>query len=97
MSSEESLSQPLHPRPQFTRPRWTDLSGTWQFGYDDSDVGRSQRWAQRNDVFPLRIEVPYPPESELSGIKDRSFHPVVWYRRTFQASVAGDERLLLHF
>lgn len=91
------MSQPLHPRPQFTRSRWTDLSGTWQFGYDDSDVGRQQRWGQRDDVFPLRIVVPYPPESELSGIQDRSFHPIVWYRRTFEASAADGERLLLHF
>ncbi len=91
------MTQPLHPRPQFARARWTDLCGTWEFGYDDSDVGRAQRWPERNDVFSLRIQVPYPPESELSGIGDRSFHPIVWYRRTFSASVVPGERLLLHF
>lgn len=96
------MSQTLHPRPQFTRPRWTDLCGTWEFGFDDSDVGREQNWAAAGEVererfFPLRIRVPYPPESELSGIGDRSFHPVVWYRRSFPASVAPGERLLLHF
>ncbi len=91
------MSRPLHPRPQFTRARWTDLCGSWGFAYDDGAVGREERWFERADVFPLRIEVPYPPESTASGIGDRSFHPVVWYRREFDASTAGGERLLLHF
>jgi len=91
------VTQALHPRPQFTRAHWTDLSGTWAFAYDDADVGREQRWPERDDVFPLTIEVPYPPESRLSGIGDRSFHPVVWYRRTFTADAEPQERLLLHF
>jgi hypothetical protein len=32
----------LHPRPRFTRERWTDLSGPWQFTYDDADGARSR-------------------------------------------------------
>jgi beta-galactosidase/beta-glucuronidase len=92
------MTEALHPRPQFTRPRWTDLCGSWEFAYDDDDAGRAERWPERSDAFPLRITVPYPPESPLSGIGDRSFHPVVWYRRTFdQPDLAGGERLLLHF
>jgi len=91
------VTETLHPRPQFTRARWTDLCGSWQFGYDDNDVGRAQRWAERHDGFPRRIEVPYPPESPRSGIGDRSFHPVVWYRRTFTAAPDQGGRLLLHF
>jgi len=87
----------LHPRPQLTRDRWTDLCGSWDFAYDDADVGRTQRWPERDDVFPLQIEVPYPPESKLSGIGDCSFHPVVWYRRSFAAVPGAQERLLLHF
>ncbi|MDT4997166.1 MAG: hypothetical protein QOD45_1234 [Pseudonocardiales bacterium] len=88
---------PLHPTPQFARRRWTDLCGSWEFSYDDLDVGREQRWPEREEGFTTRIEVPYPPESELSGIGDRSFHPIVWYRRAFEASVTPGERLLLHF
>ena len=37
----------MHPRPQLTRARWTDLSGTWQFGYDDRDEGLRDRWYER--------------------------------------------------
>jgi beta-galactosidase/beta-glucuronidase len=74
-----------------------DLGGPWEFAYDDADIGRQQRWPERDDVFPLRIEVPYPPESPLSGIGDPTFHPVLWYRRTFDAQAAAGERMLLHF
>jgi beta-galactosidase/beta-glucuronidase len=86
-----------HPRPQLTRPEWTDLTGTWGFAYDDADVGRDQRWYDRDDVFDRQIIVPFPPESPSSGIEDRGFHPVVWYRRTFAAPTLEGRRLLLHF
>jgi beta-galactosidase/beta-glucuronidase len=90
-----------HPRPTLSRPRWTDLCGTWSFGYDDEDAGLHANWQDRTDVFDRTIEVPFPPESARSGIGDEGFHPVVWYRRTFAKSTAldpgGDQRLLLHF
>ncbi len=88
----------VHPRPQMTRSRWTDLGGTWDFAYDDANVGIDQGWPSRADVFDREIIVPFPPESRASGIGDPSFHPYVWYRRTFDVS-PGDRtgRLLLHF
>ncbi len=91
-----------HPRPTLTRPSWTDLCGTWSFAYDDEDTGLVDRWQERVDVFDRTIEVPFPPESARSGIGDESFHPVVWYRRTFsrpasQSAPDGSaNRLLLH-
>ncbi|MDQ3856611.1 MAG: glycoside hydrolase family 2, partial [Chloroflexota bacterium] len=87
----------VHPRPQLVRERWTDLCGSWQFAYDDSNSGLSQRWMDREDVFDRTITVPFPPESEASGIADRGFHPVVWYRRTFRTPAGPHERLMLHF
>ena len=39
--------------------------------------------------------MPFPPESAASGVHDPAPHPIVWYRRTFDAPAA--ERLLLHF
>lgn len=87
-----------HPRPQLTRQRWTDLCGEWQFAYDDSNVGLDQDWMQITDVFDRTITVPFPPESSASGVADPSFHPVVWYRRTFQVTEEDRQgRLLLHF
>ena len=87
-----------HPRPQLTRTNWTDLCGEWQFAYDDQDIGRDQHWVTQPQVFTQTITVPFPPESQASGIGDPAPHPVVWYRRAFQ--VAEEDRrgrLLLHF
>jgi beta-galactosidase/beta-glucuronidase len=86
-----------HPRPQLVRDRWTDLCGTWQFGYDDDDIGLDAGWAQDPQALGRTIEVPFPPESPASGIGDPAYHPVVWYSRTFTAPQRPGERLLLHF
>ncbi|MGW6399448.1 sugar-binding domain-containing protein [Streptomyces sp. NPDC055134] len=90
-----------HPRPQLVRdPNWRDLSGPWQFAYDDANRGRSDRWMdpETTEPFTATITVPYPPESEASGVGDTAFHPVLWYRRTIEVTrpTAG-RRLLLHF
>jgi beta-galactosidase/beta-glucuronidase len=54
--------------------------------------------AVANRCLDREIVVPFPPESRASGIGDPAFHPVVWYRRTFEVSPGGREgRLLLHF
>jgi beta-galactosidase/beta-glucuronidase len=94
-------SPDAHPRPQLTRERWFDLSGEWQFSYDDSDVGLNRRWYQSWDgsggVAERPIIVPFPPESTASGIGGTGFHRVLWYRRTFTAPHRPGERLLLHF
>lgn len=92
---EKSVS--IHPRPQLTRARWIDLGGPWGFAYDDAGRGFDERWQERQDIYTRTIEVPFPPESPASGIGDTSFHPIVWYRRTFQIP-SGDngKRLLLH-
>ncbi|HKW59472.1 MAG TPA: glycoside hydrolase family 2 TIM barrel-domain containing protein [Candidatus Dormibacteraeota bacterium] len=71
-----------HPRPNLWREDWASLDGEWEFG------------AGPKPVFDRRINVPFCPESELSGIGKR-VGDVVWYRRHFDAPQA--ERLLLHF
>lgn len=86
-----------HPRPQLTREHWTDLSGTWNFTHDDANVGLQQGWSERSEMFDRTIIVPFPPESQASGVGDPAFHPVVWYRRTFQATQVDQQRVLLHF
>ena len=87
-----------YPRPQMVRDQWVDLCGPWAFAYDDDDAGLLGRWSGRDDVFDWTITVPFPPESAASGIGDRAFHSVLWYRRTV-ALPDGPEprRWLLHF
>ncbi|WP_226925339.1 glycoside hydrolase family 2 protein [Georgenia thermotolerans] len=86
-----------YPRPQLVRAGWADLCGPWDFAFGA---------AQDPDTVPTfnrTIEVPFPPESPASGIGDRAYHPVVWYRRTVgprELDDAGERgpgrRVLLH-
>jgi beta-galactosidase/beta-glucuronidase len=90
--------QTLHPRPQMARKQWLDLRSAWGFCYDDAGIGIDEGWPSRIEVFSRTIIVPFPPESPASGIGDTSFHPRVWYRRTFELpATRGDERVILHF
>lgn len=97
-----SLQDGSYPRPQLTRPRWADLSGVWRFAFDDADAGRRDRW-QHDPAFAGEIVVPFPPESEASGVGDTTHHRVIWYSRTFGAAelaTAGHDdgsRLMLRF
>ncbi|WP_116101758.1 glycoside hydrolase family 2 protein [Amycolatopsis thermalba] len=88
----------LCPRPQLVRPEWFDLNGSWGFAFDDDDRGLAGRWFASADPFDRTITVPYPPESELSGLHATEPHTVVWYRREFDAPAIPDgHRLILHF
>ena len=93
-----------HPRPMMVREGWTSLDGTWQFTHDDARAGLSAGWFHPSsaEAFQETIEVPYPPESPASGVGERGFHPVVWYRRVVPHEVligdgGDDRRVLLHF
>jgi beta-galactosidase/beta-glucuronidase len=91
----------MHPSPQLARTPWLDLRGPWAFAYDDGALGVRDGWPDSPAPFDRTIVVPFPPESPLSGIGDRSQHDVVWYRRTFRLSELGrprtDSRLILRF
>lgn len=90
-----------YPRPQLLRQRWSDLSGPWQFDFGAWEEPVEPRLTRlwQGQV----IQVPFPPESQLSGIADTGYHPVLWYRRTVTTSeiaAAGfgpGRRLLLRF
>lgn len=87
-----------YPRPLRVRASWTSLDGEWEFAFDDDDRGRGERWHEgaAADRFDRRIQVPFVPESDASGIGDCGFHPVVWYRRVFRTFSGHGERTLLH-
>ncbi|MFG1705711.1 PA14 domain-containing protein [Nonomuraea sp. M3C6] len=81
---------PEYPRPQLVRDRWRSLNGTWQFAPakagEAAPIGRD---------LPERIVVPYPVESQLSGVGRHEER--MWYRRTFEVPRTWrGERLLLH-
>ncbi len=91
-----NVPRPEYPRPDLRRADWRNLNGLWDFAFDDQDQGLAQGW-HRQGPFGQKIVVPYPFESRLSGIGDPAPHPVIWYRRHFQAErPERGQRLLVH-
>ncbi len=73
-----------YPQPQFQRDAWLNLNGTWEFAFDDQDVGVDSNWICDPRPFTRSILVPFCFESVRSGIGETAIHPRVWYRRSFE-------------
>ena len=94
----QDVPRPEYPQPQFEREQWLTLNGRWEFEFDDKNAGLDEDWAGGNRKFTRTILVPFAFETTKSGIGDTSFHPWVWYRRTFTVPPAwSGRRVLLHF
>ncbi|MFF2365396.1 PA14 domain-containing protein [Streptomyces sp. NPDC058122] len=91
---EAGKAKTEYPRPQLTRTDWRDLNGSWQFAPakagEQPPVGRK---------LAEKIRVPYPVESQLSGVERHEDR--MWYRRTFTVprdwKVGSGKRLQLNF
>ena len=96
--ANERAPRPEYPEPQFQRADWLSLNGAWQFEFDDKNVGLDENWAAGKRAFGRTITVPFPFEASLSGIGDTTFHPWIWYRRTFTVPEKWNgRRILLRF
>lgn len=87
-----------HPRPQFERKNWENLNGEWDFEFDQGNSGEDRGFWKNEHVLPQKIQVPFCPESKLSGIADTDYHLSVWYRR--KVNIDPDKlngRVFLHF
>jgi beta-galactosidase/beta-glucuronidase len=79
------------------RSQWLNLNGVWEFELDPGLSGE-ERSLHLGKPLARTITVPFPPESELSGIGEKDFMPCVWYRRTFEIPQGWEgKRILLHF
>jgi len=92
-SNQVAVNQFEYPRPQLVRDGWMNLNGKWRFRYDDDMRGSlptgTVDWTHE-------INVPFAPETELSGIADTGFHKAVWYEREFTL-LPNDGCTILHF
>lgn len=81
-----------YPRPQMQREKWENLNGLWHYAIRPALQDAPGDWDGE-------ILVPFPVESDLSGVK-KALTPEdkLWYRRSFvvPASWKG-QRVLLHF
>ena len=74
------MRRPEHPNPQKKHSSFINLNGTWEFEYDNALNGKDKKYFNR-EALEGKIEVPFCPESKLSGIGNTDFINAVWYRR----------------
>lgn len=88
----KTLPHPEYPRPQLVRENWVNLNGWWNYGIGPADGGGPDMW-------PGKILVPFPIESQLSGVQLRiTPQQKLWYGRQFAKPVLkAGERLRLNF
>lgn len=85
-----------YPRPQFIREKWKNLNGSWEFEFDDKNIGIIEKWYKKK-LFNMKIEVPYVYQSKKSGINIDEQHNIVWYKKKFTYELSEKKELLLHF
>ena len=78
----------VYPRPQMKRDSYRNLNGEWEFSVQDS----------RPTEYDKKIQVPFCPESLLSGLKEHYEEgSYLWYRRSFALPEGFHRgRVLLH-
>ncbi len=90
-----------HPSPQFARESIVLLNGEWEFNYEkrkskvrfSKDYTLAKRLLKENS-FPYKINVPFCPESELSGIGFTGFISRVMYRKAVNIKKNGNRVFL---
>ncbi len=99
-ASGAEIPRPEHPTPDAVRKHWANLNGTWEFRFDPNDEGLKAGWEKPGaEGFDRTIVVPFPWESELSGIHKPDYHGVAWYRRSFEVpkDFPKDQQVFLRF
>ncbi len=92
-----SCPRPEYPRPDFVRESFENLNGPWEFAFDDQNAGMREGWWDER-AFNRQITVPYAYQCRLSGIYEKDFHNVVWYKRRLRIQRENlAQRVLLHF
>ena len=86
-----------HPRPQFFRKNWMNLNGKWTCEFSKNIKGFSKSKLNKKS-FAKKINVPFCPESKLSGIGHTDFIQEMYYQKTFKIPETWkNKKILLHF
>lgn len=95
---QNNIPRPEHPNPQWERAGWRNLNGVWEFDFDFGRSARDRQLFKSNEKLAREINVPFCPESRLSGIAYTDFMDAVCYRRAFELSESElSGRVFLHF
>ncbi len=87
-----------HPKPQFMRNNWLNLNGEWDFEIDNGNSGVDRELFKKDAEYSKVINVPFCPESKLSGIENVDFMSSVWYKREIKITKEQlDGCIKLHF
>ena len=85
-----------YPNPQFKRENFQFLHGEWDFEIDNNFSGFKRDLV--HSKLSAKIEVPFSPESVLSGVGHRNFIKACWYKKRFTiTNDAGLPRTTLNF
>ena len=90
------MARTAYPRPDFRRDDWQNLNGPWEFELDPGCTAK-ERDVLHKERLSAVIQVPFCPESKLSGIGHKDFIRGCVYARTLSLTRDPDRRQLLHF
>ena len=86
-----------HPRPQFVRNSWLNLNGQWTCDYSKNIKGFNKSTLNKKK-FSKKINVPFCPESKLSGIGNTDFMQEIWYHKNFKLNNKWkNKKIYIHF
>ena len=86
-----------HPRPIFYRKDWINLNGQWSCEFSKDIKGFSKTKLNKKK-FTKKINVPFCPESKLSGIGHTDFIQEMYYQKLFKIPETWkNKKILLHF
>ncbi|AYL96976.1 glycoside hydrolase family 2 protein [Mucilaginibacter celer] len=96
IQAETPLSE--YPRPQLERADWLCLNGKWDYlGGKNTPNALNPEKPAAFEGKTEKIQVPYCPESVLSGIQ-RNQEINMWYRRTIELPAKWQSKqIILHF
>lgn len=93
-----SIPRSEHPNPQFMRENWFCLNGMWGFKFDNKRKGIKEGLYKEDIQFDSLINVPFCPQSKLSGVEHTDFIKGMWYSRKFTLEKENPGgRVIIHF